>query len=98
MSLRLPPEEYALLVKQVLNRDGYKCRSCFSRNNLHVHHITFRSQGGPDEAWNLLTLCNSCHDGVHTDIVQGEYGLTITVDPVDRQWITVKRRQGWKPQ
>lgn len=29
------------------------------------HHIRLRSQGGPDEAWNLLHICNAVHDWAH---------------------------------
>lgn len=32
---------------------------------LHIHHILFRSQGGPDEDWNLIALCKYCHDRAH---------------------------------
>jgi len=89
MSLRLPPEQYALLVKQVLNRDGYKCRSCRSRNNLHVHHLQYRSQGGPDAAWNLIALCNGCHDAIHRGDLRAEIGL------LD---VKLFRENGWRPQ
>jgi 5-methylcytosine-specific restriction endonuclease McrA len=99
VSLRLPPKEYATLCKSILQRDQWKCRSCGSRNSLHIHHIVFRSQQGPDEAWNLITICNSCHDGVHKDVKDGVYGLTITVTFVyDTIVVTMIRRPGWKPQ
>jgi len=91
MSLRLPPEQYALLVKQVLNRDGYKCRSCRSRNNLHVHHLQYRSQQGPDASWNLITLCNGCHDAVHS--MKLGIGSLANAD----KDVTFHRAEGWKP-
>ncbi len=91
---------YKALCKVVLQRDGFKCRSCGVRSALHVHHIIFRSQQGPDEAWNLLTLCNSCHDGAHKDVKDGEYGLVIRVNkelyPIDGA-VQMKRRTGWRP-
>ncbi len=95
-SLRLSENEYRTLCKAILQRDGWKCRSCGMRNNLHVHHIQFRSQQGPDASWNLLTLCNSCHDGVHKDVKDGEYGLRIWVHLDGSVWM--QRRPGWKPQ
>lgn len=52
----------------VLNRDGYKCQYCKGKhkdNKLEVHHIIFRSQGGSDEADNLITLCHACHKALH---------------------------------
>ena len=65
MSLRLPTEEYKALCRQVLDRDQWKCRKCGYRQNLHVHHIIFRSEMGEDVTWNLITLCSECHETVH---------------------------------
>jgi 5-methylcytosine-specific restriction endonuclease McrA len=50
----------------VRKRDGYKCQACgvkWHRNEkkFPVHHILPRKKGGPDEPWNLMTLCPSCH-------------------------------------
>ena len=86
MSLRLPPDEYALLVKQVLSRDGYRCCSCGFRGNLHCHHIVYRSHQGEDTADNLLTLCSQCHEAVHRS------DLEITKE------IHFIRKNGWRPQ
>lgn len=52
----------------VLNRDGYKCQYCKGKHKdskLEVHHIIFRSEGGSDEAENLITLCHTCHKALH---------------------------------
>lgn len=38
---------------------------CALGYTTQIHHITFRSQGGPDEEWNLITLCGSCHGWAH---------------------------------
>jgi 5-methylcytosine-specific restriction endonuclease McrA len=85
MTLRLPPEEYALLVKQVMQRDGYKCRSCGFRSGLHCHHVVYRSHQGEDTAENLVTLCNQCHEAVHRS------DLEITKE------MKFIRRNGWQP-
>ena len=45
------------------------------RNGLSVHHIIYRSECGPDETWNLVTLCVDCHSAVHA------YKLFIGVGP-----------------
>jgi 5-methylcytosine-specific restriction endonuclease McrA len=80
MSLRLGTEEYHALWRSVLERDGWKCRRCGMRNNLHVHHIIFRSELGPDESWNLVTLCSDCHDAVHNyKLFIGVYGCLIGI-------------------
>lgn len=53
---------------RVLNRDEYKCQICKGKHKdskLEVHHIVYRSQGGSDEAENLITLCHTCHSALH---------------------------------
>ena len=57
---------------KVLRRDGYKCRECI-RYGKHksaevVHHAVPRSDF-PElqwESWNLVSLCNTCHEHMHT--------------------------------
>lgn len=52
----------------VLARDNYTCQCCHGKkkdSKLEAHHIIYRSQGGSDEAENLITLCHTCHKGVH---------------------------------
>lgn len=51
--------------QDVRERDFKRCRACGGTNALAVHHIVFRSQGGPNEPWNLITLCKGCHDLAH---------------------------------
>lgn len=52
----------------VLHRDNYTCQCCGKKNTrLEVHHIIFRSQGGTDDENNLITLCEDCHAGVHSE-------------------------------
>lgn len=53
----------------VLNRDNYICQYCKGKHRdsrLEVHHIVFRSQCGSDEESNLITLCHTCHKGLHS--------------------------------
>jgi 5-methylcytosine-specific restriction endonuclease McrA len=70
-------------------RDGYRCRSCNSSDSLTPHHIVFRSQLGPDDVDNLLTLCIQCHIAVHDRF------LLIDVTDGAVRFIRVK---GWRPQ
>ena len=32
---------------------------------FQVHHIVYRSQLGPDAAWNFIALCEKCHAAAH---------------------------------
>ena len=94
---RLPPEEYAALCKAVLIRDEYRCRSCGMRAGLHCHHIVFRSQSGEDTKENILVLCLACHDGIHKDVKNGEYGLTIVLPANANEKVKFIRRVDWRP-
>jgi 5-methylcytosine-specific restriction endonuclease McrA len=56
---------------KVLERDKYRCRICGRRANEHVdvelnvHHIIPWREGGLSEQKNLITLCRTCHRGLH---------------------------------
>src|SRR3970282_666873 len=52
---------------RVFTRDGWRCQvpGCGSRAHLHAHHIVFRSRGGPDADWNLVTACETHHRMIH---------------------------------
>lgn len=59
--------------KEVLARDNYTCKSCFSNNQLHVHHIKeigyFKTEKDKcdkgNNLSNLVTLCKKCHSRIH---------------------------------
>ncbi len=60
--------------REVLRRDGYKCRSCgwshvewnpSDPRHLELHHIIHHVKGGSNIEENLKTLCTVCHDNVH---------------------------------
>ena len=62
--------------REVLRRDGYKCKTCgWSHNewnpsdprHLELHHIKHHAKGGENVEGNLKTLCNICHDKVHRE-------------------------------
>ncbi|HEX7355273.1 MAG TPA: HNH endonuclease signature motif containing protein [Mycobacteriales bacterium] len=56
--------------KDALERGGYRCEAALpgcSCRPEHAHHRKMRSQGGPDEAANLLMVCWSCHRSIHAD-------------------------------
>ncbi|MHC9544399.1 MAG: HNH endonuclease [Vulcanimicrobiota bacterium] len=73
----------------ILKRDHFQCQvpGCKCRRNLEVHHIIWRSKGGCDEHWNLLTLCKSHHKHILHDMmalkIEGTapHNLTFTFDP-----------------
>lgn len=54
-------------------RDGFRCRLCGITNaySYELHHIFYRSQGGPHTHENLILLCSACHVIAHSD--KGKY-------------------------
>ena len=56
----------------VLFRDNHKCKCCNGKSGdkrLNVHHIISRKYGG-DAPSNLVTLCETCHNGYHNGTVK----------------------------
>lgn len=57
------------LVKEVFERDKYRCRICnniFPKNMLAPHHLKTVGSGGQDIAENLISVCSFCHYKIHT--------------------------------
>jgi 5-methylcytosine-specific restriction endonuclease McrA len=63
----------AALRPTVLAKWGKRCANpdCQKGGNLDLHHVTKRSQGGPDTLANLVPLCRPCHDA--TDYASGTW-------------------------
>lgn len=57
--------QYAVIREAVRARDGHRCRWCGGTDGIEVHHVRYRSQGGPDHHSNLLTLCAEHHRKAH---------------------------------
>jgi hypothetical protein len=58
---------------KVFARDGWRCAvpGCTSMQNLHDHHIRFRSAQGSDDLENRITLCAFHHlRGVHAGLLR----------------------------
>jgi 5-methylcytosine-specific restriction endonuclease McrA len=64
----LSSKEYAQLRNRILDRDDNGCQECGSDDNLHVHHIFERHNGGTNNEDNLITLCAKCHAEKHKDL------------------------------
>jgi len=53
----------------ILKRNGFKCKDCGKTSTLQVHHIN-RVKVSPRRFYdmkNVLTLCDSCHEGRHDE-------------------------------
>lgn len=59
----LRTKRWKVLRQEILERDGWKCRSCGARGRLEVDHLK-PVRHAPDLAFdksNLQTLCQPCH-------------------------------------
>lgn len=56
------PQDWMILREQIIKRDHGRCYACHRKTNLTVHHLVPRSEGGPSNPKNLLTLCTVCHN------------------------------------
>lgn len=65
--------EYKKWREAVLERDNYRCQSCWSSENLHAHHIKEWSKFEELRytVSNGLTLCAACHINIHKEIKIG---------------------------
>jgi hypothetical protein len=54
-----------ILRRRAFEEYGKNCFECGSINNLDVHHILPREDGGLDELENLIILCRDCHERFH---------------------------------
>ena len=74
----------------VWRREGGRCRACQSRQRPHVHHLQFRSRGGPWTTANCVLLCRACHQDVHARMLIIGGG-----DADTRDGLTFERRRWW---
>lgn len=53
---------------EILSRDEFKCKCCGNADNkLNIHHIFYPKNKQPWEIenYNLITLCDNCHELWH---------------------------------
>jgi 5-methylcytosine-specific restriction endonuclease McrA len=81
--IKLGKRAYRLLMKRILERDGWRCQNCGSVENLLVHHKIRRSQQGDDALRNLLTLCAYCHLEEHGQLC---YSAAATEQVTGASW------------
>lgn len=68
---RGPMYGYANVREYILLRDKYTCKQCGDKNvELHVHHIKQRAHGGSNSPNNLVTLCKTCHNDYHKNLIK----------------------------
>lgn len=53
--------------REIMRRDGFRCRRCGAKGRLNVHHrhYVYGRQPWQYPDSNLVTLCERCHRRVH---------------------------------
>jgi 5-methylcytosine-specific restriction endonuclease McrA len=71
------------LRRAVLTRDQRRCRvpGCTHATFVDVHHIVPRSEGGPNQPTNLVTLCGGHHRALTLCGTIQRYRIALVVDP-----------------
>ncbi len=73
--------------RQVLRRDGRKCRvpGCRHATFVDVHHLQLRPEAGTEDVDNLVTLCAAHHHGIHEGrlLVEGTPSTGLTFRHAD---------------
>lgn len=89
--------QWTTVCRLVDRRDGGRCRVCHRRcdvkaltliDRAHRHHIAYRSAGGADETWNVVTVCAGCHEQQHqlgTLDVRGNADTSIEIWRLDTE-------------
>lgn len=82
----LSKREWRAVREAVLERDGYACVQCGNdnRRSLVVHHRIEHDRGGPDESWNLVTACRSCHVRHDSLMKSSGAGLSLLSPPLQQ--------------
>lgn len=57
-------EKWASKRKKIFKRAGYKCENCNSKDDLQVHHLTYKRLGR-ERLNDLTALCSNCHSKAH---------------------------------
>lgn len=60
----LKTEHWQEVRKKALERAGYHCQLCSSKDSLQAHHNSYERLGHELDS-DLVVLCNSCHEKHH---------------------------------
>ncbi len=90
---RLSRKEWLDARRQILARDGHKCKICdITDGKLHVHHLFYRTEAEKhDHALEgLVTLCSSCHRKMH-EFSFGRVGAEFVISGLVFDWLGIDK-------
>lgn len=82
--------QWLKLKEQCFKRDGQRCQVCnfwFPKSVLHPHHIIPKGRIRIDHLDNLLTICPTCHQGIHDHLP----GWPSVDELIEKYWERIKR-------
>ena len=63
----LKTQHWDITKQLALERAGYKCQLCSSKESLNVHHNTYENRGEEKDK-DLVVLCKVCHAKFHNKL------------------------------
>lgn len=71
---------------QILERDGFACRSCGAKNCLEIDHIIPKSKGGLTIESNLQVLCGDCNRGKGANLPASISAIGVPLSELEQRW------------
>ncbi len=71
---------------QILERDGFACRSCGAKNCLEIDHIIPKSKGGLTIESNLQVLCGDCNRGKGANLPASISAIGVPLPELEQRW------------
>lgn len=62
----LKSPEWRALKNQVVKERGPNCQLCGDKEQIHLHHMSYKRLGKEDKR-DLLLVCKSCHAYIHSE-------------------------------
>lgn len=90
----LKSKDWKIKCQETKERDGNRCQTCLSADELGVHHKTYERFGNelPED---LITLCRECHAAITDSIRRRRYsGRKIEASDMERLTPTQKGEDG----
>ena len=77
-SAYLRSERWHVMRQRVLERDSHICQACLRNKATQVHHVSYNlyNEVGRSAAFELVSICFTCHKEIHPDRAMAQQELT----------------------
>lgn len=75
----LRTQQWHDLRQRVLERDNHLCQACLKRKATQAHHVSYElyNQLGYSAAFELVSICYSCHAKIHPHLAEAQHELSL---------------------